>query len=44
MPPEETKRLQQLEYVRQRMAERVALPPAEAAADPSFEGPARDTI
>ena len=44
VPPEETKRLQQLEYVRQRMAERVALPPAEAADDTSFEGPARDII
>jgi len=44
VPAEESKRLQQLEYVRQRMAERAPPPPAEAAEDPSFEGPARDTI
>ena len=39
--PEESKRLQQLEYVRQRMAERA---PAEGAAGRTAEGPPRDII
>ena len=39
--PEESKRLQQLEYVRQRMAERV---PADDTSGRSAEGPPRDII